>query len=104
MSWFRRTSKKKAPKCSIDEEWEGLFIGRRWCRTHEQRWDDGGPCPTVRTPQPPYDLQPWTVIPFRHSDGTAVEMAIVQVEQSYGGVSLTLQDVKSLQRRNTVFP
>ena len=91
----------KRPKCRVDEETGGLFIGQRYCSTHNKRWDDGGPCPAVRIPQPPYELQPWTIVPFRHLDGEVVEMAIVQVEQGYSAVTITMQDAKSLQRQHT---
>lgn len=43
--------------CQVDEEWGGLFIGRRYCRTHDVRWDGGGPCPQdsrqIRHAEPP---------------------------------------------------
>lgn len=32
-------------RCIIDEEWCGVFIGRRYCARHNTRWDDGGLCP-----------------------------------------------------------
>lgn len=45
---FRRgKGKHRAVKCRVDEEWQGLFIGRRYCSTHQVRWDDGGLCPTA---------------------------------------------------------
>ena len=37
--------KRRADRCRIDEEWGGLFIGRRHCVTHNVVWDDGGICP-----------------------------------------------------------
>jgi hypothetical protein len=37
-------------RCRIDEEWCGLFIGRRYCATHEIYWDGGGSCPHAGQP------------------------------------------------------
>lgn len=36
---------RRAARCRIDEEWDGLFIGRRHCARHSIVWDDGGDCP-----------------------------------------------------------
>lgn len=46
----RPVPRHRAPRCSIDEEWQGSFIGRRWCRTHEVYWDGGGSCPYAGQP------------------------------------------------------
>lgn len=43
MAWWPRRV-----RCRVDEEWEGLFIGRRWCATHQVYWDNGGPCPQAQ--------------------------------------------------------
>ncbi len=42
------------PRCHVDEEWEGYFIGRRHCSTHDVHWDGGGPCPAT-SPEPSRD-------------------------------------------------
>ena len=44
-------------RCRISEEWGGLFIGRRFCSTHNARWDGGGPCP-VRHRDEPLEANP----------------------------------------------
>lgn len=31
--------------CQIEEEWGGLFIGRKSCSTHQAHWDGPGDCP-----------------------------------------------------------
>lgn len=49
----RRHRQARRARCRVDEEWCGLFIGRRWCATHAIRWDDGGPCPATRVPAGP---------------------------------------------------
>lgn len=46
-TWWRDRRKRRALRCRIDEEWGGLFIGRRYCSTHDLRWDNGGPCPAA---------------------------------------------------------
>jgi len=56
MRWLRWTMwtypewkaffRQRANRCRVDEEWCGLFIGRRYCSTHGYRWDPGQkPCP-----------------------------------------------------------
>ena len=36
MRWF----KKRDPNaCRIEDEWQGIFIGRHWCSTHRVYWD-----------------------------------------------------------------
>lgn len=44
MNRLRVWRKRRALHCRVDEEWCGVFIGRRWCATHEVYWDNGGPC------------------------------------------------------------
>lgn len=31
--------------CRISVEWTGHYIGRRYCSTHDVRWDSDEPCP-----------------------------------------------------------
>jgi hypothetical protein len=43
--WLKRLRDPR--RCSVTEEWQGLFIGRRHCHRHNVVWDDGGNCPRV---------------------------------------------------------
>jgi len=46
VSRLRAWRAARANRCRVDEEWCGLFIGRRYCSTHSYRWDPGEkPCP-----------------------------------------------------------
>lgn len=31
--------------CQVSVEWTGSFIGRKYCATHDVKWDGGGNCP-----------------------------------------------------------
>ena len=42
----------KRGTCKFSEEWDGSFIGRRHCPTHDVFWNDFGPCQATR-PAPP---------------------------------------------------
>ena len=42
---YRAWRAARAQQCRVDEEWGGLFIGRRHCTRHGIVWDDGGDCP-----------------------------------------------------------
>lgn len=42
---FSDWRERRAKRCRVDEEWGGIFIGRRYCSTHREYWDGGGPCP-----------------------------------------------------------
>ena len=47
MAWLAARRDRRRRRCRVSEEWCGIFIGRRWCGTHEQRWDGGGSCPDL---------------------------------------------------------
>lgn len=44
-AWWKDRREYSRLRCRIDEEWCGVFIGRRWCATHQVKWDGGGDCP-----------------------------------------------------------
>lgn len=57
---LRRRRAAKRLECKVSEEWCGLFIGRRQCRTHNVVWDDGGACPRQsREPGEPFSMGHW---------------------------------------------
>lgn len=51
--WLRRNKRPPAIKpCKVQEEWGGLFIGRRSCAKHGTYWDDSN----ERCPQDPLEI------------------------------------------------
>lgn len=102
VSWFRRSS-KSANRCDIDEEWQGSFIGRRWCRTHEVRWDDGGRCPHEGQQLRQSTLQVGAILTLQ-VDGQSRDFSIQHITYDNGAIAVVLQDVESLMRRNTYWP
>ena len=91
MGWFRRAS--RAPKCKIDEEWGGVFIGRRWCATHQERWDDGGPCPATHEKKVIPTLEPGQqYIQFQLLSGKVLDFVLIEVRYDKDAITGTLQD------------
>lgn len=92
-------------ECRIDEEWHGLFIGRKYCSTHDEHWDPPRrTCPGLEREQRAATALPLAVglpIPLRCPDGIVREFIPLHIEHGTmtltNGIAVDLIDVASYE-------